>query len=57
MVTQTFESYCDQTETAKRSLYFQGPSCFNELAIDIRSIESIVLFKSRVIEHFILKEL
>ena len=40
-------------ETAKRSLYFQGPSCFYELPGDKRSLKSIVLFKSRVKEYFL----
>ena len=42
-----------KTEAAKGSLYFQGPSCFNELPRDIRSIKSVVLFKSWVKEHFL----
>lgn len=41
-----------KTETAKKSLYFQGPHCFNELPRDIRSLESIVIFKSKLREHF-----
>ena len=42
-----------KTETAKRSLYFQGPHCYNELPSDIRSLESIVIFKSKLREHFL----
>ena len=42
-----------KTETAKRSLYFQGPYCFNELPREIRSLESIVTFKSKLREHFL----
>ena len=42
-----------KTETAKRSLYFQGPYCFKEVPRDIRSITSIVLSKSKVKEHFL----
>ena len=39
-------------ETAKKSLYFQGPLyCFSELPIEIRSMKSIALFKSKVKEH------
>ena len=33
-----------KTETAKRSLYFQGLHCFNELQRAIRSLELIVIF-------------
>ena len=42
-----------KTETAKRSLYFQGPYCFNELPREIRSLESIVAFKSKLREHLL----
>ena len=42
-----------KTETAKRSLYFQGPSCCGELPRDMCAIKSMVLFKSRVKEHFL----
>ena len=41
-----------KTETAKRSLYFQGPSSFNERSKGIGSIKSIVPFKSMIKEHF-----
>ena len=40
-----------RTEAAKKSFWFQGPSCFNELPIDIRSLEFIILFKKRLKEH------
>ena len=43
----------DKSGTAKRSLYFQGPHCFNELPKNIRSLESIVIFKSKLREHFL----
>ena len=42
-----------KTETAKRSLYFQGPYCFNELPRDIRSQTSIVIFKSKLKKYFL----
>ena len=42
-----------KTETVKRSLYFQGPHCFNELPRDIRSLEWIVIFKFKLREHFL----
>ena len=42
-----------KTETAKRSLYFQGPCCFNELPREICSLESIVILKSKLREHFL----
>ena len=41
-----------KTKTEKRSLYFQGPHCYNELPRDIHSLESIVIFKSNLREHF-----
>ena len=41
-----------KTEAAKRSLYFQGPYCFNELPKNKRSLESIAIFKSKLREHF-----
>ena len=35
-------------ETAKRSLHFQGPYCFNELSTDKkRSQKKIVIFKPK----------
>ena len=40
-----------RTEAAKKSFWFQGPSCFNELPIDIRSLDSIVVFKHRLKEN------
>ena len=40
-----------RTEAAKKSFWFQGPSCFNKLPIDIRSLDSIVTFKHRLKEH------
>ena len=40
-----------RTEAAKMSFWFQGPSCFKELPIDIRSLDSIVVFKHRLKEH------
>eukprot|EP00112_Aurelia_sp_Birch-Aquarium-sp1_P005543 Seg1632.4 transcript_id=Seg1632.4/GoldUCD/mRNA.D3Y31 product="hypothetical protein" protein_id=Seg1632.4/GoldUCD/D3Y31 len=40
-----------RTEAAKKSFWFQGPSCYNQLPIDIRSLESIVVFKHRLKEH------
>ena len=40
-----------KTEAAKKSFWFQGPSCLNELPIDIRSLDSIVVFKHRLKEH------
>ena len=40
-----------KTEAAKKSFWFQGPACFNELPIDIRSLESFVAFKHRLQEH------
>ena len=42
-----------KTETAKRSLYFQGPYCFNELPRELRSLESFVIFKSKLREPFL----
>ena len=42
-----------KTETAQRSLYLQRPCCFNELPREIRSLESIVIFKSNLREHFL----
>ena len=41
-----------RTEAVKKSFWFQGPACFNELPIDIRSLDSIVAFKHRLKEHF-----
>ena len=40
-----------RTEAAKKSFWFQGPSCYNELPIEIRSLESFVVFKHRLKEH------
>ena len=40
-----------RTEAAKKSFWLQGPSCFNELPIDIRSLDSIIVFKHRLKEH------
>ena len=39
-----------RTEAAKESFWFQGPACFNELPIDIRSLDSIVAFKHKLKE-------
>ena len=36
-----------RTEAARRSSWFQGPCCYNELPLEIRSLNSFVLFKSR----------
>ena len=43
-----------KTETAKRSLNFQGQFCFNELPKDIRSLDSIVIFKSMLKDQFLM---
>ena len=40
-----------KAEAAKKSFWFQGPACFNELPIDIRSLDSIVAFKHKLKEH------
>ena len=40
-----------RTEAAKKSFWFQGPSCFNELPIHIQSLDSIVVFKHQIKEH------
>ena len=40
-----------QTRSRKKSFSFQGPSCFNELTIEIRSLGSVVVFKHRLKEH------
>ena len=40
-----------RTEAAKKSFWFQGPSCYNELPVEIRSLESFVVFKHRLKEH------
>ena len=42
-----------KTETAKCHFIFKDHPAFKELPRDIRSIKSIVLFKSRVKEHFL----
>ena len=38
-------------EVAKRSFCFQGPSFFNEVQVNIQSVDSIVTFKHRIKEH------
>ena len=38
-------------EVAKKSFWFQGPACFNELPFDILCSDSIVAFKHRLKEH------
>ena len=40
------------TEAARRSFWFQGPRCCNELPLEIRSLTSFVLFKSRLKEFY-----
>ena len=35
-----------RTEAARKSFLFQGPLCYNELTLEIRSLHSIVLFRS-----------
>ena len=40
-----------RTEAAKKSFWFQGPSCYNELPTEIRCLESFVAFKHRLKEH------
>ena len=42
-----------RTEAARKSFRFQGPSCYNEIPIDIRKQTSIVQFKHRLKEHFL----
>ena len=41
-----------RTETARRSFWFQGPRCYNELPLEIRFLNSFVLFKSRLKEYY-----
>ena len=42
-----------RTEAAKKSFLFQGPCCYNELPLKIRSLKSIVLFRSRLKEYYV----
>ena len=41
-----------RTETARKSFWFQGPRCYNELPLEIRSLNSIILFRSRLKEYY-----
>ena len=42
-----------RTEAARKSFKFQGPSCYNEVPINIRKLNSLVLFKHQLKEHFL----
>ena len=44
-----------RTEAARRSFWFQGPHCYNDLPLEIRSLNSFVLFKSRLKEYYAYK--
>ena len=41
-----------RTEAARKSFWFQGPRCYNELPLEIRSLNSFVLFRSRLKEYY-----
>ena len=41
-----------RTEAARKSFWFQGPRCYNELPLEIRSLNSYVLFKSRLKDYY-----
>ena len=42
-----------RTDAARKSIYFQRPSCYNEIPIDSQKLTSIVQFKYRLKEHFL----
>ena len=42
-----------RTEAAKQSFLFQGSQCFNEQPLEIRSLNSIVLYKTRAKKFYI----
>ena len=42
-----------RTEAASKSFKFQGPSCYNEVPINIRKLNSLVLFKHQLKEHLL----
>ena len=44
-----------KTEAARKSFWFQGPFCFNELPLEIRQSKSFLLFKSKLKVHFLNK--
>ena len=41
-----------RTEAARKSFWFQGPPCYNELPLEIHSLNSFVLFRSRLKEYY-----
>ena len=41
-----------RTEAARKSFCFQGPRCYNELPLEIRSLKSYLLFKSRLKDYY-----
>ena len=44
---QLFREF-DFPETTRRSFWFQGLSCFNELPVGIQSLDSIIRFKHKL---------
>ena len=41
-----------RTEAARKSFLFQGTLCYNELPLEIRSLHSIVLFRSSLKKYY-----
>ena len=41
-----------RTEAARKSFLFQGPLCYNELPLEIHSLQSIVLFRSSLKKYY-----
>ena len=42
-----------RTEAARKSFFYQGPRCYNDLPMKIRSLNSIVLFRSSLKEYYV----
>ena len=42
-----------RTEAARKSFMFQGPVCYNDVPVDIRNLNSLIMFKHKLKEHLL----
>ena len=41
-----------RTETARKAFYFNGSKLFNNIPIEMKEYNSVVIFKNRILEFF-----
>ena len=41
-----------RTETARKSFYFKGSKLFNDIPNEMKDLNSVMIFKTRILEFF-----